>query len=168
MIQVLHVCMWWIIPHINRVKKASQLFWGKLSAWRWLSRNAAGVISLNEKTRPQRVEREGIDVSGCLKMAVLSCWSASFWDSIPLQQPLFPPSSSPGAPPSPQGGYFCTSLLQEVGTVVVGGSGGPWASCGGSKPLTPCHSFLSLSAGWTINGRLRMNFTPSGFNIVPG
>lgn len=65
-------------------------------------------------------------------------------------------------PPSPQGGYFCTTLLEEVGTVVVGGSGGPWASCEGSKPLTPCHSFLSLSAGWTINGRLRMNFTPSG------
>lgn len=97
MIQVLRVCMWWIIPHINRVKKVKQLFWGKLSAWWWLSRNAVGVISLSDKDTSPKSVWEGIDISGCLKMAVLSCWSASFWDSIPLQQPLFPPSSSPGA-----------------------------------------------------------------------
>lgn len=102
-----------------------------------------------------------MDISGCLKMAVLSCWSASLWDSIPLHQPLCPHPLLVSPPTSPR--QLLLHWCLAAGTMVAGGGGGAWTSRGGSKPLTPCLSFLS----WVQIGPLTVwgRFTTSGFNI---
>lgn len=101
-----------------------------------------------------------MDISGCLKMAVLSCWSASLWDSIPLHQPLCPhPLLVPPTSPRQLLLHGCLA----AGTMVAGGGGGAWTSRGGSKALTLCLSFLS----WVHIGPLTVwgRFTTSGFSI---